>query len=213
MVAAHPAADHDHMVRNASLIALAGLACALAAGCGDDATPDAADAKPRPAQVNLERFLLQPGEEPGFKPAESPRVDSSVEAFGLPPAGVKRLRESGYVSTTFQPITGDDRTGGVTNVNLFTTETGAQAWLEYVTSTEAIRDQIPGAKIRRFTVRGIPNARGLTGRDQHGHPMGHVFWVQGRCMLLLGNEGEGDLVEPLSTGAKAIHDRTNGVCP
>lgn len=201
------------MVRNPSLIALAGLACAFAAGCGDDITRDVADAKPRPAKVNLERFLMQPGEEPGFKPIESPRVDSAVEPFGLPPAGVKRLRRSGYVSTTFQPITGEDGSAGVTNVNLFKTEAGARAWMEYETSSEAIQDRLPGVKIRRFTVPGIPNARGWTGRDRHGHRIGHVFWVQGRCMLVLGNEGDGPLVKPLSIGAKAIYDRTKGVCP
>jgi hypothetical protein len=37
--------------------------------------------------------------------------------------------------------------------------------------------------------------------------------VQGRCEMVLGNEGEGDFVKPLSIGAKAIYDRTKGVCP
>jgi hypothetical protein len=31
--------------------------------------------------------------------------------------------------------------------------------------------------------------------------------------MVLGNEGEGDFVKPLSIGAKAIYDRTKGVCP
>jgi hypothetical protein len=39
------------------------------------------------------------------------------------------------------------------------------------------------------------------------------YWVQGRCEMVLGNEGEGDFVKPLSIGAKAIYDRTKGVCP
>ena len=55
-----------------SLIAFAGLACAFAAGCGDDAPRDAAAAKPQPAKVDVERFLMQDGEEPGFESADRP---------------------------------------------------------------------------------------------------------------------------------------------
>jgi hypothetical protein len=43
--------------------------------------------------------------------------------------------------------------------------------------------------------------------------IGHVFWVRGRCEVLIGNEGEGDFVKPLSIGAKGIYDRTKGVRP
>ena len=46
----------------------------------------------------------------------------------------------------------------------------------------------------------------------HGNPIRHVFWIQGRCMLVLGNEGEGSFVELLSTGARAIYARTKGEC-
>jgi hypothetical protein len=59
----------------------------------------------------------------------------------------------------------------------------------------------------------VPGARGWAGRDRHDKPIGHVYWVQGRCEMVLGNEGEGDFVKPLSIGAKAIYDRTKGVCP
>ena len=47
---------------------------------------------------------------------------------------------------------------------------------------------VPGAKPKRFTVRGVPGARGWTGRDRHDDRIGHVFWVQGRCEMVLGNE-------------------------
>ena len=43
--------------------------------------------------------------------------------------------------------------------------------------------------------------------------IGHVFWAQGRCEMVLGNEGEGDFAEPLSIGAKTVYDRTKGLCP
>jgi hypothetical protein len=199
------------MVQSTTLVALVGLACAFAAGCDDDSKPDAT--KPQPAKANLEQFLMQAGEEPGFDPVESARVDSGVESLGLTAAGTARLRRSGFISITYQPIAADDGNAGVTNVQLFKTEAGAQDWLEYETSDEGIHSHVPETKIRRFTVRGVPGARGWTGRDLHGNPIGHVFWVQGRCMLVLGNEGEGSFVELLSTGARAIYARTNGECP
>jgi hypothetical protein len=31
--------------------------------------------------------------------------------------------------------------------------------------------------------------------------------------MVLGHEGEGDYVKPLSIGAKAIYGRTKGLCP
>ena len=102
------------MARSTALVALAGLACAFAAGCGDDSKPDAA--KPQPAKTNLEQFLMQAGEEPGFDPIESARVDSGVEAMGLTAAGIARLRRSGFISITYQPIAADNGNAGVTNV-------------------------------------------------------------------------------------------------
>ena len=43
--------------------------------------------------------------------------------------------------------------------------------------------------------------------------IGHVYWTQGRCMMLIGLEVEGPRVERLSAGAKAIYERTGGTCP
>ena len=44
-------------------------------------------------------------------------------------------------------------------------------------------DELPGGgKLRRFVVPGIPGG---------AHIAGNVFWVQGRCMMVLGNETSG----------------------
>ena len=106
-----------------------------------------------------------------------------------------------------------DRSGGVSSVLLFETEAGARDWMAYETSDEAIRHQIPGAKIKRFQVLDVPGAHGWTGPDLHGNAIGHVYWTQGRCMMLIGLEVEGPRVERLSAGAKAIYERTGGTCP
>lgn len=201
------------------------------AACGDDngngggttATQDAGTAattaaesdETPPAKVNVERFLMQAGEEPGFKAVEAPRTDYGAQSLagGFAADDVERLRRAGFISITFQPLSGDHGSAGVSTVRLFETAEGARDWLEYETSDEGIDSMVPGAKPKRFTVPGIPGARGWTGRDRHDNRIGHVFWVQGRCELLLGNEGRGDFVKPLSIGAKAIYDRTKGVCP
>lgn len=163
------------------------------------------------APPNLERYLMQADEVPGLAPVESPRTDSG-QPFDLPEDGAERLRRSGYISTTYQPGEGDS-SAGVSSVLLFETEAGARDWMAYETSGAAIRHQIPGVKIKRFEVPEVPGATGWTGPDLHGNAIGHVYWTQGRCMLLLGLEVEGPRVERLSAGVQAIHERTGGTCP
>jgi len=188
------------------------------AACGDDdgdgATAAGSD-EPKPAKVNVERFLMQAGEMPGFEPVEEPRTDQGVQSLagGFSADELERLRRAGFISITFQPLSGDDHNAGVTTVLLFRTAGGARDWLEYETSDAGIDSAVPGAEPKRFKVGGVPGARGWTGRDRHDNRIGHVYWVQGRCEMVLGNEGEGDFVKPLSIGAKAIYDRTKGVCP
>ena len=204
------------MARITSLIAFAALACAFAAGCGDDDAPVAAAAKPKPKPqakvIDLEPFLMRDDEEPGFKLVASPQSASGAESAGVPAKAQEHLRRNGYISQSWQPMESDD-SAGMTNVGLFKTEAGAREQLRWETSDAGIHDQIPDTKIRHFTVRGLRGARGWTGHDLHGNRIGHLFWVQGRCMFILGNEGSGPFVEGLSAGAKAIYGRTGGECP
>lgn len=185
----------------------------LLAGCGADSeqATSTADATHTAASPDLEQFLMQDDEVPGLEPIGSPQTDSG-QPFDLPEDGAERLRRSGYISTIYQPAEGD-LSGGVSSILLFETEAGARDWMAYETSGEAIRHQIPGAKIKRFKVLDVPGAHGWTGPDLHGNAIGHVFWTQGRCMLLLGLEVEGPRVERLSAGARAIYERTGGTCP
>ena len=87
--------------------------------------------------------------------------------------------------------------------------------MSYETSEEVIQGQfLPGARIKRFRVADVPGARGFTGPDLHGNAIGHAYWTQGRCMLLIGLEvEEGPRAELLSAGIRAIHERTGGKCP
>ena len=206
------------MAPRTSRVALAALLGVLVVGCGgesdggSDPATSPTDAATSVAPPNLERYLLQADEVPGLTPMGSPQTDSGPPFQPLPEEGAEVMRSSGYISTTYQPAEGD-RSGGVSSVLLFETEAGARAWMAYETSDEAIRSQIPGAKIKRFQVPEVPGAHGWTGPDLHGNAIGHVYWTQGSCMMLVGLEVEGPRVEPLSAGAKAIYERTGGTCP
>jgi hypothetical protein len=205
-------------------VALATLAIGIAA-CGDDdgdetTAPEAANGNARAGAENLDRFLMREGEEPGFRPGARPDalprsrgtitgVEAFVKDMPLAPADARRLRSEGFISYTFQPLSGP-RTAGITNVTLYATAEGAKHSLAHELRTDVIRAFGPVANLRRFPVPGIPGARGWTASKPH---VGNVNWVQGRCMLVLGNQGPGPFAGPLSTGARAIYERTNGECP
>ena len=86
-------------------------------------------------------------------------------------------------------------------------------WPAQEQRADYIRRLMPGGgKLRRFTVPGIPGARGWTA-SKDAHVVGNIYWVQGRCLMILGTEGPRPFDGPLSTGAQAIYQRTKGECP
>jgi hypothetical protein len=205
-------------------VAFATLVIGLAACGGDDGDEStakaAANGTPRSGAVDLDRFLMQGGEEPGFRRGAAPGATPSsggtitgvralVEDMHLPQADARRLRREGFISFISQPIRGP-RTAGISNVALFATAEGARRNMAHELRTDVIRAFGPVANLRFFTVPGIPGARGWTASKPH---VGNLWWVQGRCVLVLGNQGPGPFAGPLSRGARAIYERTNGKCP
>ena len=156
------------------------------------------------------------GEEPGFRPDGDALtvvgVNTLANRWGLPRAAAQQLRERGFISFTTRRTLGRDA-GGVSEVLLFTTPEGARNQMTYDLRASTIHATLPETTIRRFRVLAVPGARGWTGSDLHGNPIGTVQWVQGRCMLVLVSEGDVRFVEALSTGARAIYERTGGDCP
>jgi hypothetical protein len=159
---------------------------------------------------------MRTDEEPGFRPGACPGavprsrgtikgVKALVKDMRLAPADARRPRSEG----TFQPIRGP-RTAGVTNVALFETAEGAKHSLAHGLRPDVIRALGPVENLRYFTVPGIPGARGRTASKPH---VGNLHRVQGRCVLVLGNQGLGPFAGPMSAGARAIYERTNGECP
>lgn len=215
--------DLRRVGRNLQAVALATLVIGIAA-CGDDggATPTARKAASTTAPApspDLAQFLMRDGEEPGFRQGAAPGATPAardtiegVEAFvadlGLSPADARRLRDEGFISFMVQPIRGP-KSAGLSNVALYETEEGAAQSLAHDLQPEVIRAGGPIKDLRFFRVPGIPGARGWTASEPH---VGNVMWVQGRCLLALGNQGPGPLAGPLSTGARAIYTRTKGRC-
>ena len=190
---------------------------AIRSGDEDDAADTSAAPTGRLSGArSVERFLMRSGEQPGFRPDGDASTVVGVNAIAnywrLAPAAAQQLRDRGFISFTTQRTLGRDA-GGVHEVLLFMTPEGARDQLAYDLRATTIHATLPETKIRRFTVRDVPGARGWTGSDLHGNPIGTVQWVQGRCMLLLVSEGDLPFVEALSSGARAIYKRTGGDCP
>jgi hypothetical protein len=234
---ADASAMNDHLVPGTEMRRVRWLAMALTvtaiglAACGGDdgdetTAPEAANAGPRPDAVDLSGYLMRDDEEPGFRAEAAPGATPSspdsitgVEAFvtemHLTPADERRLRREGFVSFTAQPIRGPGA-AGISNIALYETAKGARRSLAHELRPAVVREPGPVENLRYFRVSGVPGARGWTA-SRPGEPasraVGNIYWVQGRCVLVLGNQGRRPLVGPLSTGARAIFERTNRQCP
>ena len=208
----------------ALILAASSLALGACGGGGDDGggtAPQVQDTAAVQEPADLGPFLMRKGEEPGFDVIDEPRTLNGVDAFvrdlGLTATDAQRLRRAGMVSFTYQPTKGPSH-AGITNVQLFDNEDGAQSQLVHEVSGDTIRAQIArdttgtdtGRNIRRFTVPGVPSARGWGLESPH---VSNVYWVQGRCLLVLGNQGPGDLDSRVAKGVQAIYGRTDGQCP
>ena len=204
--------NHHKHIKAGLLVALAGGAF-MAGGCGE--TAPAAKTAARPDKPDYTRFLLRDGEQPGFRLVESVLTEDAetfAEKARLTKAEVRLMRSAGMGPATYQPTEGPD-SRGVTSVTPFASAQGATRWLAQEQREDYIRRQLPGGgKLRRFVVPGIPGARGWTA-SKEGHLVGNIFWVQGRCLMILGHETSGPFDGPLATGAHAIYKRTKGRCP
>ena len=200
----------------AALVAALVLSGSACGGDDEPAVPEAANGKALSGARDVHRFLMRNGEQPGFRPDGDAftvvGVNAIADYWRLPPAAAQQLRDRGFISFTTRRTVGRDA-GGVNEVLLFRSPEGAQDQMAYDLRASTIHATLPQTKIRRFRVRDVPGARGWTGSDLHGNPIGTVHWVQGRCMLLLVSEGDLPFVEVLSTGARAIYERTGGDCP
>ena len=202
-------------------LALAASACADSADDADSAAAGTGTKAATASTVDLTPLLMRADEVPGFRPGAVPGampqsretitgVDAFADEMGLPPAEVSRLRSEGFMSFTVGPIRGPRNTAGLTNAALYETAEGAQRSAAHDLRPDVIRAYGPVEGLRFFSVPGVPGARGWAASEPH---VANVLWVQGRCYLTLGNQGPGRLEGRLSTGVRAIYERTEGRCP
>jgi hypothetical protein len=210
------------MLRVRGMGAIAGGAALIFAlsACGNE-TPSTT--KSPQVESGLARFLLQANEEPGFSPSSEPETFSGVEAFvnevKALPAEAKALRENGFKTFVVVRLEGARGDAGLSNVSEFATEAGARRHLAYLQRT--LDEQTAGAKeVKRFDIPAVPTAFGWLAWKPNEYDAANVNWVQGRCLMVLGNGGSGEhaglptsFISPLSTGVKAIFERTEGECP
>jgi hypothetical protein len=203
---------HKH-IKAGLMVALAGGAF-MTSGCGESA-PRAAKATARSDKVDFTRFLMRDGEQPGYRRVESVLTEDA-ETFAvharLTKGELSLMRGTGMGTATYQPTEGPG-SRGVTSVTLFAGAQGARRWLAQEMREDYIRRQLPeGGKLRRFVVPGIPGAHGWSA-IKGSRIVGNIFWVQGRCLMILGHETNGPFDGPLAAGAHAIYRRTQGRCP
>src|SRR6476661_3050502 len=135
---------------------------------------------------------------PGVRPLRRPKIRSGSSTWSgsscattrnpgsVTPAEARRLQQDGFISLTGRHTAGPE-SGGITNLHLFATAQGAQDWMTHELSRDVITALAPpNAKIRRFTVAGIPGAAGYTSPVTGNADVGNVVWVQGRCLMVLG---------------------------
>ena len=180
----------------------------------------------------LTAFVALRGEETGFSPQGRPAVYSKlhnllVDGFSDTPAQLKvdapRLRRERFVAGVVEHTSysaAPSRGAGASDVLEFGSATGArreQAAVvqQLVVSQRAPVSGQPKLVTRRFTVPGVPSAEGITGTPT-GLPGGqaNVFFIEGRCMLFVGDSlASGSITQPVTMAVESIYRRTRGRCP
>jgi hypothetical protein len=161
-------------------------------------------------------MLLTAGEEPGFTPApgiQTYALAGWAEAASLSSGDRHRLQTEGFVRAAVEQ-TSDAGDSGVSNVQEFTSPTGARAALSYdgAAKTELLR-QPKNTRLEHFSVPAVPGAVGYALTGPGAPAATNVIWVEGRCELILGSQGSAPLDSRVGSGAAKIYRRTKGTCP
>ncbi len=208
----------QHRSRIATRAKGAGAALAIAltaAACGSSARPTAQpSSRSRSTTPGLTSLLVSHGGEPGFTltpPQMMTSVHEWVSFAGGSPAqaasATRRYEVELFRAAALEQTAGSGGAQGVSNVIEFATAAGAQKEMANLLDP-------PGVSAR-FPVAGIPTADGLTEGSAQNGSAANVVWVQGRCILLVGDFRPTGTAprQPLIKAAKAVYDRTHGTCP
>jgi hypothetical protein len=160
--------------------------------------------------VAVAALLVRPGEMPGFA-FDGPRmVSTQVNDFAPTPIDAKRFRADGFADGATQQLRGTGGAIGISVGFVFATPSGAQR--ELVRSLAESLSSQGSARIARFTVPGVPTARGFTATTGSQHATNVVF-RSGRCMLLIGDIGkQSGLPATVKAAVRAVYRRVAGSC-
>jgi hypothetical protein len=157
---------------------LAAVAIGLTvAGCGGS----------NPLDSGLGRFLVRPGEEPGF-------------SGGKVTVNAAQGRET---------TSGSEGLDGASGVLVLASAGAAQA-----KARALLRAPVGGGfSARGFAVPGVPGAKGLLEDSPDEGDNAGVVWVQGRCVLIIGDLAVSGTAAttPLVSAAQAVYKRTRGL--
>jgi hypothetical protein len=196
--------------------ALTGLALTACGSSGHTTASVTAPGVTNPsssAKSPLAPFLLARGEEMGFPPdAHATNYTSAKNwaAFSESPGGAGRLRSEGFIDAVIESLGEGSGGSGDSNVTEFSHVAGARS--EATAQLRAFIAGQPTGSTKSFAVSGVPSAHGVV-VDLSGTVDTNVFWVEGRCTMILGNSAGVSLQSRVRAGVQAIVRRTHGSCP
>ena len=157
--------------------------------------------------LTISAYTVRGDEEPGY-PAQSPVDQKSVQALALEQtftaADERRLTAEGFKASAVE------QTGSTQPGLSFVIELGSTAAAQQELLSQVGQD-LRGRHAVRFSDVALPAAVGVAYPRHHGGA-GNVLFVEGRCMLLVGDEDNstGAYFQPAIAGANAIWKRTQG---
>jgi hypothetical protein len=164
-----------------SIAVFAAVAIGLTiAGCGGS----------NPLDAGLGRFLVRPGEAPGF-------------TLGKAAIKATQAREA---------LNGSEGLQGASGVLVLSSVKAARAKAQSLLSTGAG----DGYSSSEFPVPGVPGAAGLVQDSPDNGDQAAAFWIQGRCVVIVGDLAVSGTAtsSPLVSAAQAVYKRTKALkCP
>ena len=160
--------------------------------------------------VAVAALLVRPGEMPGFSLDGPRKVSSQVRDFAPTPKDETRFRADGFADGGTQQLRGTRGAIGISVGFVFATPSAAQRELVH-SLAESLASQ-GSARVARFTVPGVPTARGFTATTGSQHATNVVF-RSGRCMLLIGDIGrQTSLPGAVKAAVRAVYRRVASSC-
>lgn len=167
------------------------------AGCGSTSRP-----------LSINAYTVRGDEEPGY-PAQSPTDYKSVSALqigigGFTASDLRGMRAEGFRAAAVEQ-TGSSQAG-----LSFVIELGSTASAQRELLTQVGQD-LRGRHAVQFSDVALQGAVGIAYPRKSGGA-GNVLFVEGRCMILVGDEDNGSSAfhQPAIAGANAIWKRTHG---